>query len=254
MIKIPIIFEDNHLLVVKKPPNILSQEDKTGDMDILTLLKRKIKVRDKKPGNVFLGLVHRLDRPVGGVMVFAKTSKSAARLSKQIKKGGFDRTYMAIIHGKPLKKKDRLVHHLLKNSRTNTVSATKKGVKGAKKAMMDYEIIDEAGDFSLARIILHTGRPHQVRVQLSTIGHPLYGDQRYGFKVNKIGQQIALWSHNITCKHPIFNKKMSFTSFPKNQHPWNSFKIKNLDQNFTKLCDVWSIEEKNSLLTRTLKF
>lgn len=134
---IPIIFEDNHLLVVEKPPNILSQEDKSKDLDILTLLKNKIKVRDNKPGNVFLGLVHRLDRPVGGVMIFAKTSKCASRLTEQIRKRTFEKFYLAIIHGIPKKKTGILENFLLKNRRTNTVSVVEKNKKGARKAILD---------------------------------------------------------------------------------------------------------------------
>jgi 23S rRNA pseudouridine1911/1915/1917 synthase len=245
-INIQIIFEDNHLLVVSKPPNVLSQKDRTGDADMLTILKNEIKIRDNKPGNVFLGLVHRLDRPVGGVMAFAKTSKCAARLSDQIRKKVFTKTYLAVIHGKPAKRKDTLINYLLKNHTSNTVSVVDNWVKGAKKAMMDYEIVDEADGFSLVKVFLYTGRPHQIRVQLSSIGHPLYGDQRYGFKVNKKGQQIALWSHSITCEHPTFRKKITFTSFPKNEHPWNNFNL-TLEQNFTDLSDEWSPEEKDDL-------
>lgn len=252
MIHVPIIFEDNHLLVVEKPPNILSQKDRTNDIDMLTLLKERLKIRDNKPGNVFLGLVHRLDRPVGGVMVFAKTSKCAARLSNQIRKRVFTKTYLTVIHGSPSKKKDTLVNYLLKNHETNTVCAVNNGVKGAKKAVMDYEIIDEAGNLSLLKVNLYTGRPHQIRVQLSAIGHPLYGDQRYGSNINKKGQQIALWSHNITCEHPTFKKKISFTSFPANEKPWNSFDLAMLDKNFTELGDEWSLEQRNALAALTL--
>lgn len=223
MINIPIHFEDNHLLVVTKPPNILSQRDHTQDLDILTLLKDDIKKRYNKPGNVYLGLLHRLDRPVGGVMIFAKTSKSAARLSKQIRDREFLKTYIAVIHGKPLKKEDTLIHYLLKNNKTNTVSSVKKGIEGAKEAILDYKVLDTKEDFSLLKVNLHTGRPHQVRVQFSTIGHPLYGDQRYGAKVNHVGQQIALWSHEIVCEHPTSKKTMTFTSLPEKQHPWSIF-------------------------------
>lgn len=251
--KIPIIFEDNHMLVVEKPPNMLSQEDKTKDIDILTLLKKKIKIRDKKPGNVFLGLVHRLDRPVGGVMVLAKTSKCASRLSDQMRRGEFKKTYMGVIHGVPKTRASTLENYLLKNHKTNTVSVVDKNIKGAKKAVMDYKILDVSDDFSLVKVNLRTGRPHQVRVQLSVMGHPLYGDQRYGYKVNKEGQQIALWSHNITCKHPVFKEKISFTSFPKKQRPWNIFKLKKFEQNFTQLCGRWSLEQKNALSERILQ-
>ncbi|MGI6225115.1 MAG: RluA family pseudouridine synthase [Peptococcales bacterium] len=223
MTKIPIIFEDNHLLVVTKPPNILSQGDHTRDPDMLTLLKEDIKVRYNKPGNVYLGLVHRLDRPVGGVMVFAKTSKSAARLSAQIQRRDFVKNYIAIIHGRPRKERDTLIHYLLKNNKTNMVSPVRKGIKGAKESIIDYNIIDTNNDFSLVKINLHTGRPHQVRVQFSAIGHPLFGDQRYGTKVNKMREQIALWSQEIVLEHPTLKKKMSFSSLPKKQRPWDKF-------------------------------
>jgi len=227
MVKIPVVFEDNHLLVVIKPQNVLSQGDHTRDADMLTLLKGDIKVRYNKPGNVYLGLVHRLDRPVGGVMVFAKTSKSAARLSDQIKKREFLKTYLAIIHGKPLKEKDTLVHYLLKENQTNMVYAVKKGVQGAKESIVDYQVLDTIKDFSLLKIQLHTGRPHQVRVQFSAIGHPLYGDQRYGVKVNVVGQQIALWSYEVSCVHPTLKNRMIFTSLPKKREPWDRFPIVN---------------------------
>lgn len=225
IMEIPIIYEDNHLLVVIKPPNILSQGDHTGDLDMLTLLKADLKRRYNKPGNVYLGLVHRLDRPVGGVMVFAKTSKAASRLSSQIQKGQFSKKYLAVIHGKPEKERDTLVHYLLKDHKKNMVYAVEKGIPGAKEARIDYEVIDIQNGFSLVKIHLHTGRSHQIRVQFSTIGHPLYGDQKYGTKVNKVGQQIALWSHEISFDHPTLNKKVSFKSFPKKYDPWDRFKL-----------------------------
>lgn len=250
---IPIIFEDNHLLVVEKPPNILSQEDKSKDLDILTLLKNKIKVRDNKPGNVFLGLVHRLDRPVGGVMIFAKTSKCASRLTEQIRKRTFEKFYLAIIHGIPKKKTGILENFLLKNRRTNTVSVVEKNKKGARKAILDYEVIDTVENYSLIKINLRTGRPHQIRVQLSVIGHPLYGDQRYGYEINKKGQQIALWSHIITCRHPILKEKISFTSFPKNQGIWKTFKLERFGQIFTTINEDWSLEQKNALDDKILQ-
>lgn len=223
MMKIPIIYEDNHLLVVIKPPNILSQKDHTQDADMLTLLKEDIKKRYNKPNNVYLGLVHRLDRPVGGVMVFAKTSKSASRLSSQIREREFIKNYLAIIHGKLPKKKDTLNHYLLKNNKSKMVSVVSPQTRGAQKAVLDYEVIDTKGAFSLVRLNLHTGRPHQIRVQFSNIGHPVFGDQRYGAKVSNVGEKIALWSYEIICKHPTLQEKISFTGFPKKKHPWNKF-------------------------------
>ncbi|HZJ76572.1 MAG TPA: RNA pseudouridine synthase [Oscillospiraceae bacterium] len=222
-IDIPIIFEDNHLLVVEKPPNVLSQEDRTGDKDMLTLLKKDIKIRYNKPGNVYLGLVHRLDRPTGGVMVFAKTSKAASRLSDQIRRRKFEKQYMAVVHGKFRSSRDTLVHYLLKNRKTNTVSVVKEGTPKAQKAILDYEVIDTAGDFSLVKIDLHTGRPHQIRIQFSEIGHPLYGDQRYNLRKDNVKDQIALWSHQIVCTHPTLREEMVFTSLPTKKEPWTWF-------------------------------
>ncbi|QGT99465.1 RNA pseudouridylate synthase, group 1 [Candidatus Syntrophocurvum alkaliphilum] len=223
MIKIPIIFEDNHLLVINKPPNILSQGDKTGDADILSLLKQDLKKRYNKLGNVYLGLIHRLDRPVGGVMVLAKTSKAASRLSNQIRNREFQKTYIAIVHGNTLKSKDILTHYLLKDKKTNTVSAVSKSVRQAKEAILEYEVIDKKQDFSLVKINLHTGRPHQIRVQFATIGYPLYGDQKYGVKNNNRRKQIALNSYKITFRHPTLKEVITFTSYIENQHPWDKF-------------------------------
>jgi len=222
LIKIPIIYEDNHLLVVQKPPNVLSQKDRTGDFDMVELLKHDLKVRYNKPGNVYLALIHRLDRPVGGVMVFAKTSKAAARLTKQLKTGEFTRTYLAIIHGRPLKPKDTLVHYLLKDQRTNTVRAVNENTQGAQKAILDYEVLGYQNKLCVVKVQLRTGRPHQIRVQFASLGHPLFGDRRYGRKPNRPGQTIGLWSYEISCLHPVTKKRISFLSIP-DRHPWTQF-------------------------------
>lgn len=223
---IPVLFEDNHLLVVVKPPNLLSQGDITGDPDLLSILKQDIKERYNKPGNVYLGLVHRLDRPVGGVMVFAKTSKAAARLSDQIRKQEFKKTYLSVIRGLPLKKEGRLIHHLLKDKKSNKVIAVKEGVKGAKEAVLDYEVISYAHPYSLVKINLHTGRPHQIRVQFSKIGHPLLGDQRYGIKDNF--RQIALWAYKISFVHPTLRERVEFSALPERRPPWVRFSLSKL--------------------------
>lgn len=221
--KIKIIYEDNHLLVVEKPVNISSQEDESGDRDLLTMLKEDLKERYDKPGNVYLGLVHRLDRPVGGVMVFAKTSKAASRLSEQVRNREFDKTYHAIIHGTPEKDRGSLRHFLYKDTRANNVTVVPASHKDAKEALLDYEVLGSRGGFSLVRVKLHTGRPHQIRVQFSTVGHPLYGDQRYGGKLNKPGQQIALWSTSISVSHPTTKELMHFTCESPKEYPWNLF-------------------------------
>ncbi len=202
-----IIYEDNHLLVVDKPINIPMQLDSSNDIDLLSLCKKYLKEKYNKPGNVYLGLVHRLDRPVSGVCVFAKTSKAAARLSKQISDHTFKKEYLAVVEDNNLKQCGHFEDYLLKDSKTNTVKIDKKG----KLAILDYELIKRKDNLALVKIQLQTGRSHQIRVQFSSRNHSLYGDQRYN-KNAKVGQQIALHAYKITFKHPITNEIVEFTS------------------------------------------
>ncbi len=210
MAPLKVIYEDNHLLVVEKPVNVPMQEDESKDEDLLTMAKAYIKEKYNKPGAVYLGLLHRLDRPVGGVCVFARTSKAASRLSKQIQDREFKKEYLAVVEDNGLKDKGRFEDHLLKDSRTNTVSVDPKG----KLAVLDYEVLSRKDDLALVRVILHTGRSHQIRVQFSSRNHPLWGDQRYNKKAIR-GQQIALWSNLISFRHPISKKIVTFTSVPE---------------------------------------
>ncbi|WP_017186909.1 RluA family pseudouridine synthase [Alkalibacillus haloalkaliphilus] len=219
-----IIFEDNHLLVVEKPVNMPVQGDESRDLDLLTALKDFIKERDQKPGNVYLALVHRLDRPVGGVMVYAKTSKAASRLSDQVRRHAMTKEYLAVIRGFPEKQQARLEDYLYKDKRKNQVYVTSKDYNEARKAVLEYTVLGHEKGLSLVKVNLHTGRPHQIRVQLANIGCPLYGDQKYGAKVNKPGQQIALWSHQLGLEHPTLKEGKKFTSTPPNEKPWQSFK------------------------------
>ncbi|MGN7479029.1 RluA family pseudouridine synthase [Solibacillus silvestris] len=219
--EVDVLFEDNHLLLVEKPVNIPVQADRSEDRDLLTLLKQNIKVRDEKQGNVYLGLVHRLDRPVGGVMVFAKTSKSASRLSDMMRRHIIERKYVAVVHGLPKKKQGQLIHYLLKDHRKNKVSVVSSHHPEAKKAVLDYEVIALHKGLSLLSVKLHTGRPHQIRVQLSAIGHPIFGDQKYGEYINKRGQQLALWAHMIHFEHPVRKEPITVNSLPPHEHPWN---------------------------------
>ena len=220
---VKVIYEDNHLLVVEKPVNILSQGDDTNDKDMVNLLKQYVKEKYNKPGNVYIGLVHRLDRPVGGAMVFAKTSKAASRLSEQVRNKSFKKTYRAVIHGTMAKEKDTLKDYLYKNKKTNMVSVVNKNHKEAKNAELSYETLNKKEGFSLVEIDLKTGRSHQIRVQFASRRHPLFGDQRYGQSVNKVGQQISLWSHKLEIEHPTTKEKMEFICEPPQEYPWNKF-------------------------------
>lgn len=217
---IKIIYEDNHILVVEKPVNIPVQEDSSRDIDFLTMLKEDIKKRYQKPGNVYLGLVHRLDRPVGGIMVFAKTSKAASRLSEQVRTHQFHKKYYAVVNGK-LKDSDIYEDYLLKNPKTNIVKVDKKG----KFAELSYHRIgyDKNTDMSLVDITLKTGRSHQIRVQFSHHGHPLYGDQKYS-KTSQVGEQIALFSYQLSFTHPTTKERLEFTLNRPNSYPWTIFK------------------------------
>ena len=216
-----ILFEDNHVIVVVKPANIPSQEDKTGDKDMLTLIKEYIKDKYNKPGNVYLGLVHRLDRPVGGVMVFAKTSKAASRLSEEVRSKSMQKHYLAIVNGKMEKEKDTLVDYLWKDEKKNTSYVVKEGKKNSKMAELDYEVLkyDEKEDLSLVKIDLHTGRHHQIRVQFSSRMHALYGDNKYHGR--GAGTGICLWAYKLSFKHPVSKEEMSFEKYPEKSGMWS---------------------------------
>ena len=215
--KINIIYEDNHLLVVEKPINMPVQADDSHDLDLLTLLKADLKKRYHKPGNVYLGLVHRLDRPVGGVMVFAKTSKAASRLSEQVRTHQLKKEYYAIVLGK-IEEKGHLEDYLLKNEKKNIVTVHPQG----KYAILDFTRLQYTKDMSLVKIQLKTGRSHQIRVQFSHHGYPLFGDQKYSQKA-KPGQQIALFSHAITFQHPTTKETLHFSLSLPCHYPWNEF-------------------------------
>lgn len=220
MKELKVIYEDNHIIVVEKIPNIPSQSDKTGDVDMLTIVKDYIKNKYNKPGNVYLGLVHRLDRPVGGIMIFAKTSKAASRLSEQVRNKTFKKKYLAVVDGKLTYKKGILEDYLYKDQRNNISSVVKKDKKNAKLAKLDYEVItyNEVKNLSLVKINLHTGRHHQIRVQLSNFGHSIFGDQKYGCRGQ--GKQIALWAYELTIEHPISKEIMTFKDLPEKVGTW----------------------------------
>ncbi len=207
MIPPHILFEDNHLLVVEKPANQPMQEDSSGDPDLLNEAKAYVKEKYGKPGDVYLGLVHRLDRPVGGVCVFARTSKAASRLSEEIRTNRFHKVYEAVVADNGLRDSDVFIDNLKKDHRTNMVKVATDG----KYSELEYEVLDRREGFAKVRIRLKTGRSHQIRVQFASRNHPLYGDQRYN-KDAKPGQQIALWSSELTFKHPVKQEEMTFCS------------------------------------------
>lgn len=220
MQKLNVIYEDNHIIVVEKIVNIPSQGDKTGDVDMLSSIKDYLREKYQKPGNVYLGLIHRLDRPVGGVMVFAKTSKAAARLSEQVREKAFQKEYLVVVNGKMESQKGEWKDWLFKNERANMSKVVPEGTKNAKQASLEYEVLkyNEEINLSVVRVKLHTGRHHQIRVQFSSRGHSIYGDQKYGGRGH--GKQIALWAYELTIQHPITKEMVTFKSIPEFVGSW----------------------------------
>ena len=217
-----VLYEDNHLLVVVKPRNMPIMADDSGDPDLQSGLKAWLKEKYDKPGNVFLGIVHRLDRPVGGVMVLAKTSKAASRLSAQIRDQETGKVYRAIVHGVLENTSGRLRDFLLKDDQTRNVSRVSQNTPGAKEALLDYEVVAHQPGMSMLRIRLQTGRPHQIRVQLAGLGHPIVGDARYGNNTEP-GTSIALWCSIMEIDHPVTGARMRFVCDPPVIWPWSVF-------------------------------
>lgn len=216
---ITILFEDNHLLAIHKPAGVLSQEDYSGEPDVLTLCKAYLKREYNKPGNVFLGLVHRLDRPVAGVMLLAKTSKAASRISEQIRKRTVKKRYLAVVEGNP-GDNGMLVHYLLKDRDTNRVKVVDPGNSNAQKSELTFQKTDQKKNLALLNISLITGRPHQIRVQLSHEGFPIVGDSKYG---QSTSSEIALFASELEVIHPTLKKPVNITATPLNTSPWSKF-------------------------------
>ena len=208
MNNLKILYEDNHIIVVIKPYNVPVQADSSNDLDMLTIIKNYIKEKYNKPGNIYLGLVHRLDRPVGGVMVFAKTSKAASRLSEEVRTNKIHKTYLTVVHGILDKKCDKLINKMSKDEKTHNSYIDE---KNGKEAVLEYKVIKEEDNLSLLKINLITGRHHQIRLQLSNINHPIYGDQRYGFQDKK---QIMLYAYKLEFTHPVTKELMTFKNLP----------------------------------------
>ncbi|HOQ16085.1 MAG TPA: RluA family pseudouridine synthase [Defluviitaleaceae bacterium] len=228
---IPILYEDGHIIVALKPPKIPSQADKSGDKDMLSYLKEYLKEQYPMAQNPYIGLVHRLDRPVGGLMVFAKSKWANAKLSEQIQNKQFNKEYLAVVTGKPEKVQGELVDYLLKNQKLNLSKVVSKETKGAKEAILEYECLDSVefeneGWLSLLKIVLKTGRHHQIRVQLSHAGIPVWGDNKYNpaFVKRREWTQIALWAYSLSFYHPKTNQLCLYIEKPE-QYPFNQFNM-----------------------------
>lgn len=215
-----VIYEDNHILVIEKPINVPMQEDESKDLDVIRFAKEYLRVKYNKPGNVYCGLVHRLDRPVGGVVVLAKTSKAASRLSDSVRTHKMTKKYCAVVVGK-LPKEKILIDYLIKDEKTNTSRVTSE--KLGKYSELTYKVLQSKDNQSLIQIDLKTGRSHQIRVQFASRQCPLFGDQRYN-KDAKVGQQLALWATELSFPHPTTQEVLTFKSELPNTEPWKQFK------------------------------
>ena len=222
--KLIVLYEDNHVIVVVKPHNVPTQEDESGDKDMLSMVKEYIKEKYNKEGEAFIGLVHRLDRPTGGIMVFARNSKSASRLSKQIADKEMSKTYYAVTNAIPKQKSGRLVNQLKKDEKNNIVRIVPISEKGAKQAELAYKVLATEGENALVEVKLITGRGHQIRVQFSGINCPLYGDNKYGKNNTKGTINLGLWAGRLEFLHPVTKQKMSFICAPDSEkEPWSKF-------------------------------
>lgn len=211
-----IVYEDNHLLIINKMAGQLVQGDKTGDLSLLDLIKEHIRIRGKKPGNVFLGLVHRIDRPTSGLVIYAKTSKALTRLTLMVKNREIEKKYWAIVPKEMISKSQDLIHYLKKNEKNNKATVYTKPTQGAKKAKLHYEVKKTMDNYQLLEINLETGRHHQIRAQLSKIGIPIKGDLKYGAPRSNPDGGISLHARSLKFLHPVSNEEISvIASVPK---------------------------------------
>lgn len=230
MPKLQVLYEDNHCIVVDKPNNLPVQADSSGDADLLSMVKEYVKEKYNKPGTAYIGLVHRLDRPAGGLVVLARTSKAAARLSAQVRSRELSRQYLLVVRGEPKMRSGEIKNYLLKDTAANMVRIVPAATEGAKEAILNYRLLQTVhhpseGKLSLIEASLQTGRSHQIRVQMAGLGCPLYGDQKYGPDLNKKGQQLALHAAKLSFIHPTLKDKRTFISYPPQKAPWTYFRI-----------------------------
>ncbi|CAA7385825.1 RluA family pseudouridine synthase [Chryseobacterium fistulae] len=218
-----IVYEDNHLLVINKKVGQLVQGDKTGDESLLESIKNYIKVRDAKPGNVFLGLVHRIDRPTSGLVIYAKTSKALSRLTQMVKNREIKKTYWAVVPKEEILQNQRLVHYLKKNEKNNKAIVFPKSTEGAKEAILSYTIMKTLENYQLLEINLETGRHHQIRAQLSKIGVPIKGDLKYGSPRSNPDGGINLHARKLEFIHPVTKENIEIVaSVPQNDAVWRA--------------------------------
>tara|TARA_B110000027_G_C16080107_1_gene283262 strand:- start:585 stop:1265 length:681 start_codon:yes stop_codon:yes gene_type:complete len=216
-----ILFEDNHLIIVNKNPGDLTQGDITGDITLGDKIKSYLKKKYNKPGNVFLGITHRLDRPTSGVIIFTKTSKSLKRLNEMFKDNEIKKTYWAVVKSITKKKSDKLENYLIKNQKQNKSYVAKVSNTKSKKAILFYKVIFELQKFSLLSIKLETGRHHQIRTQLSHVGFPIKGDLKYGYPRSNNDGSIHLHSRKVSFIHPVTKKNIEITAIPPENNIWN---------------------------------
>jgi 23S rRNA pseudouridine1911/1915/1917 synthase len=220
-----IVYEDNHIIIINKLSGEIVQGDKTGDLPLSEKLKNFIKERDSKPGNVFMGVIHRIDRPVSGLVIFAKTSKALSRFNELIRERDLHKTYWAVVKNKPPKAEDHLIHYLLKNEKQNKSKAHEKPVKDGLKSELAYKFLRSSDNYHLLEIRLFTGRHHQIRCQLSAIGCPIKGDLKYGFDRSNKDGSIHLHAYQLQFKHPIKQEEVIVKASPLTNDPvWNYFK------------------------------
>ncbi len=226
MEKLNVLYEDNQIIVVLKPQNIPTQSDVSGSEDMLSLVKKYVKEKYQKEGEAFIGLVHRLDRPTGGVMVLARNSKSAKRLTEQFKNHTTEKIYYAVTTKVVREKSKTLVNYLEKNEKENIVKVVPMLSSGAKKAELTYRELENNGQMSLLEVKILTGRSHQIRVQLSTLGYPLYGDGKYGKNKDVATKNLGLWAGKLSFIHPTTKEKMVFMACPDTEkEPWKNFRM-----------------------------
>jgi 23S rRNA pseudouridine1911/1915/1917 synthase len=217
-----VLFEDNHIIIINKRAGDIVQGDKTGDKPLSDVVKEYIKDKYNKPGEVFLGVVHRLDRPTTGIVVFARTSKALTRLNELFKNRETQKTYWAVVKNKPTKKEDKLIHFLKRNEKNNTSKAFLKEVDDSKMASLDYKIIKELQNYTALEIALHTGRHHQIRAQLSAIGSPIKGDLKYGADRSNPDGGIHLHARKLEFTHPVSKEHLSIEATPPDDSIWNA--------------------------------